>query len=174
MCYCYQSHFCDSATAMATQLLCHRTYLLHLSALSSLRNLCRSRHRLKQTTGPLYLDQNPSENWVIGQIWLFWDICSVCEVGWWIYVSIDRRPLPGRSGEDREGQHLTRISDGEWAPPENVRFLQQILQKADPCKFLQVDLTKATFVFHIVDILEFHPNQKCMGHWKRICDWEGV
>ena len=90
---------------MATQLLCHRTYLLHLSALSSLRNLCRSRHRLKQTTGPLYLDQNPSENQVIGQIWLFWDICSVCEVGWWIYVSIDRRPLPGRSGEDREGQH---------------------------------------------------------------------
>ena len=32
-------------------------------------------------------------------------IWSVCEVEWWVYVSIDRRPpLPGPSGEDREGQ----------------------------------------------------------------------
>ena len=61
----------------------------------------------------------------------------MCEVGWWIYVSIDRRPLPGRSGEDREGQHLTRISDGEWAPPEKqilTTNLAQFLQK----KILQI------------------------------------
>ena len=122
---------------MATQLLCHRTYLLHLSALSSLRNLCRSRHRLKQTTGPLYLDQNPCENQDFGRIWLFLDIWSVCEVGWWIYVSIDRRPLPGRSGEDREGQHLTRISDGEWAPPEKQILTTNLTQ------FLQKNLTNS-------------------------------
>ena len=118
MCYCYQSHICDSATSMATQLLCRRTYLLHLSALSSLRNLCRSRHRLKQTTGPLYLDQSSSDNLVKSAKFDFFSryMGCVCEVGWWIYVSIDPRPLPllpGPSREDREGQQLTRISDGE-------------------------------------------------------------
>ena len=64
----------------------------------------------------------------------------MCEVGWWIYVSIDRRPLPGRSGEDREGQHLTRISDGEWAPPEK-QILTNSYKKQMP-----------RIVFHIVDI----------------------
>ena len=41
-------------------------------------------------------------------------IWSVCEVEWWVYVSIDRGPLAGPSRrEDREGQsHILRWGSG--------------------------------------------------------------